>query len=72
MAASLIHESSALKFALNTGTVSEPKSTTISLSRIKEAADADALAGVATAVDALFAYDVSGHKLNRTYALDLA
>lgn len=72
MAASLIHEASALKFALNTGTVSEPKTTTVSMSRVKEAATADALANVAQAVDALFEYDVTAHKVQKTYALDIA
>ena len=72
MAASLIHEASALKFALNTGTTSEPKTSTISVSRVKEAATAEALANVAQTVDALFAHDVTNHKLQKTYALNLA
>ena len=72
MAASLIHEASALKFALNTGTVSEPKSSTISMSRVSESATAEALANVAQTVDALFAHNVTGHKVQKNYALNLA
>lgn len=72
MAASLIHDGSALKFALNIGTVSEPKATTISMSKVKENATAEALANVAETVDALFDHDVTAHKLQRTYVLNLA
>lgn len=72
MAASLIHESSRLNFILNTGTVSEPKKSTYGLTRISDSATAENLANVATPLDALFAYDVTAHKVSRTYALDLA
>lgn len=72
MAAALIHESSRLNFQLNTGTVSEPKKTSLSISRISETATAEALSNVATPCDALFAHDVTGHKVSRTYALNLA
>ena len=72
MAASLIHEASALKFALNTGTVSEPKTSTVSMSRVSESASAEVLANVAQAVDALFDFDVTGHKVQKSYALNLA
>lgn len=72
MAAALIHESSRLNFQLNVGTVSEPKSASYGMSRVNETATAEQLANVATPVDALFAHDVTGHKVARTYALNLA
>ena len=69
--AAFIHESSRLNFGLNSGTVSEPKKSSVSMSRIKEAATAEALANVAQAVDATFALDVISHSVVKTYALDL-
>lgn len=71
MAAAFIHESSRLNFGLNSGTVSEPKKTSVSISRLKESVTADALANVAQAVDATFDLDVLSHSVVKTYALDL-
>lgn len=72
MAAALIHNSSYLGFALNTGTTSEPKKSTVSINRIKEAATAESLANVAGSVDALFAHDITAHTLTKKYELTLA
>lgn len=70
--ASLIHESTALGFNLNVGTVSEPKKATVSMAKLKEDVTAQQLAAVATAADATFANDVSGHSLTKKYSLDIA
>ena len=71
MSASLIHDSSSLKFALNVGTVAEPVSNTVSIGKINEMAQPAELAAVAEAVDGLFDYTVTGHKLTKNYTLNL-
>ena len=71
MSASLIHDASSLKFALNVGTVAEPKSGTVSIGKVNDTIQASGLASVAQAVDGLFDYTVTGHKLQKTYTLNL-
>ena len=71
MSASLIHDSSSLKFALNVGTAAEPQTNTVSIGKINETIQADGLASVAEAVDGLFDYTVSGHKVTKNYTLNL-
>lgn len=71
MAASLIHDSSSLKFTLNVGTSAEPKSSTQSIGKMNDTATATNLAAVAEKVDALFAHTVTGHKVSKNYILNL-
>ena len=72
MAASLIHDSSSLKFALNVGTTAEPESSTVSIGKINDTLQANGFASVAQKVDALFDYTVTGHKVQKNYTLNLA